>query len=102
MGKVSKAAIKATAAQRAHLSSSDSDSDDSGWNRAEANRQLAASNKKMETKCHRKAAHGNGRWVARTEYAIRFGYSVCPACSRKNSAFAGNKLGFRIFRTPGR
>src|ERR1035437_3131839 len=97
MGKVSNAAIKATAAQRALLSSNVSDS-----NKAEASRQLAASNKKIEIRCHRKAAHGNGRCVARTEKAIRFGYNVCPACSPKNSAFAGNKLGFRIFRTPGR
>src|SRR5208282_2746978 len=97
MGKVSKAAIKATAPQRAGSLSGDSDS-----NKAAASRPLAASNKKMEIRCHRKAAHGNGRCVALTEKAIRFGYKVCPACSPKNSAFAGNKLGFRIFRTPGR
>jgi|SRR5208282_716643 len=97
MGKVSKAAIKATAAQQARSSSKSGDS-----NKADASRQLAASNKKMESRCHKKAAHGSGRCVARTEKAIRFGYNVCPACSPKNSALAGNKLGFRIFRTPGR
>src|ERR1039458_3007315 len=97
MGRVSKAAIKATPAQRAISASVLSAS-----NKADARRKLAASNKKMQRICHRKATHGNGRCVARTEKAIRLGYNVWPACSPKNSAFAGNKLGFRIFRTPGR
>jgi len=93
MGKVSNAAIKATAAQRAISSADDSDS-----NKADARRQLAASNKKIEMSCHNKAAQGKGKCVTRTEKAIRFGYKVCPACSPKNSAFAGNRLGFRIFK----
>ncbi len=63
MGKVSKAAIAATAAQRARSSS----------NKAEASRQLAASSKKIEIRCQRNTTHGNGRCVARTEKAIRFG-----------------------------
>src|SRR5260221_14621496 len=92
MGKVSMADIKATAPQRAFSFS----------NMADATRQLAASNKKIEIRCHRKAAQGSGRCVARNEKAIRFGYSVCPAWSLKNSAFSGNRRGFRIFRTPGR
>ena len=71
MGKVSKAAIKATAAQRARSSSALSSS-----NKAEASRQVAASSKKIEVRCHRNATHGNGRCVARTEKAIRFGYKV--------------------------
>jgi len=89
--------MDATPAQRALSSSGDRDS-----KKAEASRQLAASNKKMESNCHRKAIQGKATWVARTEKAIKFGYSECPACSPKNSALAGNKLGFRIFRTPGR
>jgi len=89
--------MEATAAQRALSSSHDRDS-----KKAEASRQLAASNKKMESSCQRKATQGKVAWVARTEKAIKFGYSECPACSPKNSAFAENKLGFRIFRTPGR
>src|SRR5260370_18949697 len=97
MGKVSKAAIKATAAKRERPSTSDSEP-----NKADARCQAPASNKKIDARCHTKATHGNGRCVARTEKAIRFGYSVCPACSPKNSAFAGNRRGFRIFRTPGR
>src|SRR5580698_612091 len=97
MGRVSKVTIKVTADQRASSSSNESDS-----NRADARRQLAASNKKMEIKCHRKAIHSRGRCVARAEKAIKFGYNVWPACSPKNSALAGNRLGFRIFRTPGR
>jgi hypothetical protein len=97
MGKVSKAAIRPTAPHCARSSTIEFDS-----NRADPSRQLATSNKKMELRCHRSAAHGNGRCVARTEKAIRFGYRVCPACSPKNSAFAGNSRGFRIFKTPGR
>ena len=56
MGKVSRAAIKATAAQRALSSPSDCDS-----NKTDASRQLAASSKKIESRCHSRAAHGKGR-----------------------------------------
>ena len=52
----------------------------------------------MENKCHKNAAHGSGKCVARTEKAIRLGYSVCPACSPKNSAFAGNKAGIQYLQ----
>src|SRR5580698_7531618 len=97
MGRVSNAVIMVTAPQHASSFSNDSDS-----NKADARRQLAASNKKIEIRCHRKATHGRGRCVARTEKAIRLGYKVWPACSPKNSVLAGNKLGLRIFRTPGR
>src|ERR1035438_3997596 len=91
MGKVSKAAIRATADQRA-ISLSKAHPSKSDSNKADARRQLATSNKKMEISCHREAAHGSGRCVTRTEKAIRFGYSECPACSPKNSAFTGNRL----------
>src|SRR5580698_11319700 len=97
MGRVSKVTIKVTADQRASSSSNESDS-----NRADARRQLAASNKKMEIKCHRKAIHSRGRCVARAEKAIKFGYLVCRLLLEKKKELDGNRLGFRIFRKPGR
>lgn len=78
MGRVSNAAIKATAAQRARSSfvewelveSSPAESDSK---KAEASRQLATSNKKIETRCHNNAAHDSGKCMSRTDDAINFG-----------------------------
>src|SRR5580704_964300 len=91
-GRVRSAAIMETPAQRAA----------SPEKHLEINRWQARRNRKMEANCQKKSTTSSGKWLHRTEAAIKFGKNVMWAWDSKNCALNGNSAGWRIFSTPGR
>src|SRR6516165_207790 len=82
-GRVNKAAISATPAQR----------DRSSAKHLPLNSQQASKNRKTEARCQRKSALSKFRWLSRTEVAIRLGNKVEWAWGSKNWVLKGNSSG---------